>query len=65
MRILCSVSTQHSTGVEMEALVGASTAALALYDMCKAAGGGRIAVGSVVLLEKTGGKADFKAELLQ
>ncbi len=34
--ILCTVETHAQTGVEMEALVGASVAALTLYDMCKA-----------------------------
>lgn len=44
------------TGYEMEALVAASAAALALYDMCKAADRG-IVIGPVALLEKTGGKS--------
>jgi cyclic pyranopterin phosphate synthase len=44
------------TGYEMEALVAASAAALALYDMCKAANKG-IVIGPVALLEKTGGKS--------
>jgi cyclic pyranopterin phosphate synthase len=48
------------TGYEMEALVAASAAALALYDMCKAADKG-IVIGPVALLEKTGGKsADWR-----
>jgi cyclic pyranopterin phosphate synthase len=48
------------TGYEMEALVAASAAALALYDMCKAADKG-IVIGPVALLEKTGGKSgDFR-----
>jgi cyclic pyranopterin phosphate synthase len=44
------------TGFEMEALVAASTAALALYDMCKAADKG-IVIGPVALLEKSGGRS--------
>ncbi len=44
------------TGYEMEALVAAAAAALALYDMCKAADKG-IVIGPVALLEKTGGKS--------
>jgi cyclic pyranopterin phosphate synthase len=32
----CTVRVQHKTGVEMEALAGASVAALCIYDMCKA-----------------------------
>ncbi len=44
------------TGFEMEALVAASAAALALYDMCKAADKG-IVIGPVALLAKSGGKS--------
>ncbi|MFZ4484464.1 MAG: cyclic pyranopterin monophosphate synthase MoaC [Chthoniobacterales bacterium] len=36
VRVTCSVQTHARTGVEMEALTGASVAALVLYDMCKA-----------------------------
>jgi len=36
IRVLCTVRTQARTGVEMEALTGATVAALTLYDMCKA-----------------------------
>lgn len=36
VQVLCAVRTQARTGVEMEALTGASVAALTLYDMCKA-----------------------------
>ncbi len=54
--------TTGKTGVEMEALTGASVAALTLYDMCKALDKG-IRIESVRLLEKTGGKSgDWKAE---
>jgi cyclic pyranopterin phosphate synthase len=54
----CSVRATHKTGVEMEALTGAATAALTIYDMCKALTHG-IEIREVVLLEKTGGKRDF------
>lgn len=37
VKVVCTVRTQARTGVEMEALTGATVAALALYDMCKAA----------------------------
>jgi len=48
------------TGVEMEALVAASTAALTIYDMCKAVQKD-IVIESIKLLEKSGGKsADYK-----
>jgi cyclic pyranopterin phosphate synthase len=56
--IHCRVQTHAKTGVEMEALTGATVAALALYDMGKAVSPG-IEIKSVRLLEKTGGKHDF------
>ena len=54
---LCRVS--HKTGVEMEALTGASVAALTVYDMCKALSHD-IVIGETRLLAKSGGKADFE-----
>lgn len=54
--ITSRVSTQAPTGVEMEALVAASVAALTVYDMCKAADKG-IEIREVVLQKKTGGKS--------
>jgi len=54
--ITCTVSCTGPTGVEMEAMVGAGVAALALYDMCKALDRG-IAIESLRLLEKSGGKS--------
>ena len=47
------------TGVEMEALTSASVAALTVYDMCKALSH-EIIIEEIKLLEKTGGKKDFK-----
>lgn len=47
------------TGVEMEALTAASVAALTVYDMCKALSHD-IVIESIRLMEKTGGKKDFK-----
>jgi len=47
------------TGVEMEALTGASVAALTIYDMCKAMSH-NIIIKETRLLEKTGGKSDFR-----
>lgn len=49
-------STEAVTGVEMEALVAASTAALTVYDMCKALDKG-IEIREIVLEKKTGGKS--------
>ncbi len=59
IRIVCSVAVHHKTGVEMEALVGASAAALTVYDMCKALSHD-IEIGPVRLLRKSGGKRDFQ-----
>ena len=55
----CTASLTAKTGVEMEALVGASMAALTVYDMCKALSHD-IVVKETKLIEKTGGKRDFK-----
>jgi cyclic pyranopterin phosphate synthase len=55
-RVETSVRTLAETGVEMEALVAASVAALTLYDMSKAVDKG-VVIGPVRLLEKTGGKS--------
>jgi cyclic pyranopterin phosphate synthase len=57
--IRCRVSVHHRTGVEMEALTGATVAALTVYDMCKALSHD-IEIGPVRLLTKTGGKRDFQ-----
>jgi cyclic pyranopterin monophosphate synthase len=59
IRIVCSVAVHHKTGVEMEALVGASAAALTIYDMCKALSHD-IVIESTRLLRKSGGKRDFQ-----
>ena len=56
--ITCEVAVHHKTGVEMEALTGASVAALTVYDMCKALSH-RMVIGDVRLLNKTGGKSEF------
>jgi cyclic pyranopterin phosphate synthase len=57
--IECSVRATHKTGVEMEALTGATTAALTIYDMCKALTHG-IEIREVALLSKSGGKRDYE-----
>jgi cyclic pyranopterin monophosphate synthase len=54
--IASKVTTTAETGVEMEALVAASVAALTVYDMCKALDKG-IEIRNVVLNRKTGGKS--------
>ena len=57
LRIECTVTTTHRTGVEMEALTGATVAALTVYDMCKALSHA-IVIGPAKLLGKRGGKRD-------
>lgn len=60
--IHCTASVTSKTGVEMEALTGASVAALTIYDMCKALSHD-ISIGSTRLLEKSGGRSGhFKAK---
>jgi cyclic pyranopterin phosphate synthase len=56
LEITCSASCTARTGVEMEALTGAAVAALTVIDMTKALDHG-IAIGSVELLEKRGGRS--------
>jgi cyclic pyranopterin phosphate synthase len=54
--IASRVTTKASTGVEMEALVAASVAALTVYDMCKALDKG-IEIREILLQRKSGGKS--------
>ncbi len=54
------VAANYRTGVEMEALTAVSVAALTVFDMCKSVSKG-IIIRDTKLIEKTGGKADFKA----
>lgn len=55
----CTASLFGKTGVEMEALTGATVAALTIYDMCKAFSQ-NIIIKETKLMSKTGGKNDFK-----
>ena len=55
LTIRCTVAITHKTGVEMEALTGASIAALTVYDMCKALSHA-IVIDALHLVEKSGGK---------
>eukprot|EP00656_Telonema_subtile_P019726 TRINITY_DN20939_c0_g1_i1.p1 TRINITY_DN20939_c0_g1~~TRINITY_DN20939_c0_g1_i1.p1 ORF type:complete len:228 (-),score=41.23 TRINITY_DN20939_c0_g1_i1:243-926(-) len=57
LELQCTVRTSYKTGVEMEALTGASVAALTFYDMCKAMSHD-IVIKQTQLLRKTGGKSD-------
>jgi cyclic pyranopterin phosphate synthase len=58
LEILCSVKIEGKTGVEMEALTGATVTALTIYDMCKAMSH-EIEVCSTKLISKSGGKRDI------
>jgi len=57
--VCCTVKTNGQTGVEMEALHGVSTAALTIYDMCKALSHD-IVISDIQLDKKTGGKSDYE-----
>lgn len=58
LAVTCEVAATHRTGVEMEAMTGASVAALTVYDMCKSLSLD-IVIGAVCLLAKQGGRRDF------
>ena len=57
--VFCKVTIEGKTGVEMEALTGASATCLTIYDMCKAISQ-KMVIKEVKLVEKTGGKSDIK-----
>ncbi len=64
IKIFVTVATIYKTGVEVEAMHGAAVTALTMYDMLKPIDKG-IEILSVKLVEKTGGKSDFKDSLSQ
>jgi cyclic pyranopterin monophosphate synthase len=59
IEIICQVTIEGKTGVEMEALTGVNIACLTIYDMCKSISQ-KMIIKEVKLLEKTGGKSDIK-----
>ena len=59
LEVFCKVTIEGKTGVEMEALTGASATCLTIYDMCKAISQ-KMVIKEVKLVEKTGGKSDIK-----
>lgn len=61
IEIICTASLTGKTGIEMEALTGASIAALTIYDMCKAMSHD-IVIKETRLIEKRGGKSDYRLE---
>jgi len=56
IEVACTVRALERTGVEMEAMTGATVAALTIYDMCKGADKS-ITIGEIKLLYKEGGKS--------
>lgn len=61
LTVRCTAEVEAKTGVEMEAMTGVSVAALTVYDMCKALSHD-IVIKEIKLMEKTGGKNDFKRD---
>ncbi|MBE6717123.1 MAG: cyclic pyranopterin monophosphate synthase MoaC [Ruminococcaceae bacterium] len=59
--IFARAKCTYKTGIEMEVLTAVSIAALTVYDMCKAVDRGMV-IKEIKLLEKTGGKSDYKNE---
>lgn len=58
LEILCTVKIEGKTGVEMEALTGATVTALTIYDMCKAISH-QIKIENTQLISKSGGKRNI------
>lgn len=59
--VTCATKVTAKTGIEMEAITGASIAAITIYDMCKAMSH-HIEILQTRLISKTGGKKDFKRD---
>ena len=59
IEVFCKVMIEGKTGVEMEALTGASATCLTIYDMCKSIYQ-KMVIKEVKLLEKSGGKSDIR-----
>jgi len=64
VEVFCKVTIEGKTGVEMEALTGASATCLTIYDMCKSISQ-QMVIKEVKLVEKTGGKSDVFNESIQ
>jgi cyclic pyranopterin phosphate synthase len=58
IEVLCKVTIEGKTGVEMEALTGASITCLTIYDMCKSIHQ-KMVIKEIKLVAKTGGKSDI------
>lgn len=59
VEVICKVTIEGKTGVEMEALTGVNVTCLTIYDMCKSISQ-KMVIKEVKLVEKTGGKSDIK-----
>jgi cyclic pyranopterin phosphate synthase len=59
IEVLCEVTIEGKTGVEMEALTGVNITCLTIYDMCKSISQ-KMVIKELKLVEKTGGKSDIK-----
>ena len=60
INVFCKVTIEGKTGVDMEALTGVNIACLTIYDMCKSRSQ-KMIIKEIKLVEKTGGKSDFKS----
>lgn len=60
--IRCTASVTHKTGVEMEALTGASVAALTIYDMCKALSHDIVIAGTKLMAKSGGRSGDYAVQ---
>lgn len=63
IKVECEVKCEAKTGVEMEALMGVSVACLNLWDMLKGTCGKEIRIETIRVVEKKGGKDDFRLEV--
>ncbi|KAJ3243503.1 Molybdenum cofactor synthesis protein 1 [Chytriomyces hyalinus] len=62
--ITCSAECVERTGIEVEAMMGASVAAVTVFDMCKAVDKAMV-ITDIQVLSKTGGKTDYSAHAQQ
>ena len=59
---VCEAKCEYTTGIEMEVIVGVNIALATIYDMCKAVDK-EMVISDIMLLEKTGGKSDYRRRL--
>jgi len=61
VEVFCTVTIEGKTGVEMEALTGATATCLTIYDMCKSISQ-KMVIREVKLIQKSGGKSDINIQ---